>query len=502
MTIRTLRKHQATAKKLATDIHNGLRDDKVTVAYVTPGGGKTLMASLFAHELLKRDVARVLVVCPRITLQTQMRDGFTVPSVGLHAGLRVGYSPSKTLFREDRAGCVTTYQAIAEDPGRWLRFVQEEPTLVVLDEAHHCPRGHVVDAEDAPEAQWTEAVKPIVEAARRVLLMTGTLRRNKGEPIAFVDYDDERKPVAHVKYTRRDALEEKAVLNVSVQLADGEARYWHPLTRQHHTHRLSAVGSRDESSSLGALLDSESYRTDMLKLAIGDLARYRSTRNPHARMIVICHSQPAAESVAAMLKEDGSYRPVLAISKEPTANARIARFRDKGEGEILVTVGMAYEGLDVPDCTHLVCLSRIRARSWLEQALSRVTRFDPKCGLSWEEQCGYIYVPNDPSMVQFLAEWIDEQDAAYADPPIPRDGTGESIARRAMRMVAEDGQLDGVRYADTYGVFSEIDQRRIALVKARFPFLDAAQSSVHLLAIGRALFPDDAGVPSTESAAE
>lgn len=499
--IKVLRTHQEKARRLGQEVHSGAFTKKVVCAYVTPGGGKTLMASLFAHEALKRECSRVLFLCPRDALRTQNRDGFHVPALGLHGGLVAGFVSSKSLFRADRAGCVATYQDVLANPARWLKFVEDEDTLVILDEAHHLPAGPVASLENEEEAGWTQVVRPIVESAKRVLMMTGSKRRSGGEPIAFIVYGENREPIFDVEYTRRDALEEHAVLKVSAQLCDGEARYWHSLTGE-HCHRLSQVGSEEESRARRALLDSDDYRTSMVRLALDDLGKYRSTRNPRARAIVICNTQAHARAVFDSIREDGSYRPVLAISTEPNAAARIARFRDRGEGEVLVTVGMAYEGLDVPDCTHMICLSNNRARSWLEQALSRVTRLDRGCSLPWEEQTAYIYVPNDPSMVQFLSEWIEEQPGAYGDPPVPRDGgVGEVEARRRGVLVSKAGELDGIKYADTYGVFAPIDQRRIFATKLKFPFL-AACAAKELLDIGRQCWPDDADVPGSEAAAE
>ncbi len=105
-------------------------------------------------------------------------------------------------------------------------------------------------------------------------------------------------------------------------------------------------------------------------------------------------------------------------------------------------------------------------------------------------------------MVQFLAEWIDEQDGKYADPPVPRDGVGEARIRAAL--VTESGELTDVRYADTYGMYSEIDQQRIIAAKHRFKFL-AGMAAMHLLDLGRQCWPKDEDVPvaaGEEGAAE
>ena len=40
---------------------------------------------------------------------------------------------------------------------------------------------------------------------------------------------------------------------------------------------------------------------------------------------------------------------------------------------MLVTVAMAYEGLDAPEVAGVAALTHIRSRPWLEQMLARVT---------------------------------------------------------------------------------------------------------------------------------
>ncbi len=470
--IKEYRRHQAKAEEISSEIHSGARDQKIVTAYVTPGGGKTLMASIFAHQLLKGDVERVLVVCPRVTLQSQMRNGFNVPSLGLTGSLAEGHRRTRSLLKDDLSGCVTTYQDLVSDAQRgnkakWLQFVSEIPTLLVLDEAHHLQSPDWAGAESSEEKGWAPAVAPLVNAASRVLLMTGTMTRDNGSSIAFIQYDKDRKPQIDINYTRRDALDEQAILNISVKLCDGDARYWHRFRQ--HRHLLSKASGKNESRALSTLLSDAAYRNKVLDDALSEFAQYRSTRNANARMIVICANQAQAKSVRDHLRNDGSYRSVLAISDEKDAHIRLARFRDRREGEILVTVGMAYEGLDVPDCTHLVALTSIRSRPWLEQALSRVTRFDPKCALSWEEQCAYLYVPNDHSMVSFLSEWIDEQDARFADPP---EAGGEQESRdRKTTFSPISGELTGVRYADTYHVFSDDEQDLISRFDREFKLL-------------------------------
>ncbi|MCQ8242225.1 helicase-related protein [Rhizosaccharibacter radicis] len=70
----------------------------------------------------------------------------------------------------------------------------------------------------------------------------------------------------------------------------------------------------------------------------------------------------------------------LATSDAPGAHEVLARFRLKPEPSILVTVAMAYEGLDAPEVAVVAALTHIRSRSWLEQMVARATRVDPRAG--------------------------------------------------------------------------------------------------------------------------
>jgi hypothetical protein len=79
--------------------------------------------------------------------------------------------------------------------------------------------------------------------------------------------------------------------------------------------------------------------------------------------------------------------------------------------DALVTVAMAYEGLDVPAITHIAGLTHIRSKPWIEQMIARATRFDPGAG-TWEEQTAFVYVPDDRLICSIIGTMQDEQIAA------------------------------------------------------------------------------------------
>jgi len=48
--------------------------------------------------------------------------------------------------------------------------------------------------------------------------------------------------------------------------------------------------------------------------------------------------------------------------------------------DVLVTVAMAYEGLNIPAVSHIICLTRIRSAPWIEQMTARANRIDKNGG--------------------------------------------------------------------------------------------------------------------------
>ncbi|MCU0659239.1 MAG: DEAD/DEAH box helicase family protein [Polyangiaceae bacterium] len=412
-----LRSHQHQALLLARKIFQRQRSSKVSTAHVVPGGGKTLMASLFAHELLGAGVVdNVLVVVPRDALRHQMRAGFTCEARGLGRSLLV--NPRQSLRQrhayENAAGYVVTYQALLapQTRNRLRKLMGQGRWLLILDEPHHLAESPDPDHPDS--ARWTAALRPLFEAATEVLAMSGTLRRHDRQRIPFVLYGDDRRPVIDIEYSRHQALAEKATLPTTFVLMDGSVSWMR--REQSHTTQLSEATDRELSDAVRTALSEGDFRKEWLLQALNDWLRYRSAVYT-SRAIVICHKQSAAMAVAKAIREALHLDVALAISDAPDAQRQLQGFRERREGEVLVTVGMAYEGLDVPDCTHLVCLSNITSEPWLEQAFNRVTRFNPRCHLSWEKQHATVYVLDHARMRTFVNRMNDEQDLALREQP-------------------------------------------------------------------------------------
>ena len=87
---------------------------------------------------------------------------------------------------------------------------------------------------------------------------------------------------------------------------------------------------------------------------------------------------------------------------------------------MLVTVAMAYEGLDAPETAVVAALTHIRSRPWLEQMVARATRVDPFAG-AWEEQRALVYHPDDLLFRRFRERMETEQGtlARHSEGPPP-----------------------------------------------------------------------------------
>lgn len=410
-----LRSHQAALVLLAADAI--LHDRKVTVSNCVPGGGKSRGASIFSHELRDAgDITHVLWLCPRDALRSQAEHGFTDASHGRN--FRIFADGKKSLDQGDMhakgaaIGYAQTIQSLTPKAvRRWAKRMRAGRWLLIIDEAHHL--ANEPDDDMGEDPAWTRACAELVDVAARVLLMSGTLRRHDGQAIAFVPYEN-RSPVSHVNYTLADALREHALVQIEFTLMDGNVAWRRRGVENDAT--LSEATRAELGDAVRAALEEPDFHDAWLCHAIEAWLEHRRETSYRSRMIVVCNTQRAARAVRNLIEASfPAVDPVLAISDEVESQKRIRAFRDRNEGDILVTVGMAYEGLDVVDCTHVVVLSNKKSEPWLEQVIGRVTRFNPSThgnpakNLPWGRQRAFVYLLNTKNNVAFVERMLDEQ---------------------------------------------------------------------------------------------
>ena len=467
---RPLRSHQRLLTGVIEAIVSGRTEARDILAAVTPGGGKSLLPVIAASRLIAAGlVDQVCWVVPRDSLRLQAEEAFADPAwraaLGHALSLRAADNapdPSRGL-----AGYVTTYQGVAAAPDLHLQEFHRYRTLLVVDEVHHLPALAEIDPDAAadaartgedPASAWSRASLPLLECATIRLLLSGTLERADGRGILWLPYRQGPKAKtrevaldapgwAVIGYSRAQALQERAVLPVTFGALDGEATW-----RESSGLERGGREGEDDGPELGPHRLAAPYPTETTRpalftalrtgfaeallrqafLAVRDLrARRREQRglapaDPAmglGKLLVVAPDQETAKRYLELVRRwipasQARHVARLATSDTHGAHAAVAAFRLRPEPSILVTVAMAYEGLDVPEVAVVAALTHIRSRPWLEQMVARATRVDPNAG-PYETQRALVFHPDDPLFQRFRIRMETEQ-GTLACPPKPR----------------------------------------------------------------------------------
>lgn len=406
--------------------------------------------------MIKAGVAeRICWIVPRESLRLQAEEAFADPAwrAALPHDLRIraadnGPDPSRGL-----AGYVTTYQGVAAAPDLHLAELRRYRTLLVIDEMHHLPALAETDPTAAKQAarldtdeasSWSRAILPLLECAAVRLLLSGTLERADGRGILWLPY--RKGPTSHTReveldapgwavigYSRARALAEKAVLPVTFGALDGEAT-WREDDVEVGPHRLSAASANETTRPALFTALRTGFADALLREAFLAIRRIRAERRAArglpagaiarglGKLLVVAPDQVAARRYLSVIRRwmpaaQATHAAQLATSDLAHAHEVLAAFRLRPEPSILVTVAMAYEGLDAPEVAVVAALTHIRSRPWLEQMIARATRVDPDAG-DYETQKALVFHPDDPLFADFRRRVETEQGTLARRPKV------------------------------------------------------------------------------------
>jgi superfamily II DNA or RNA helicase len=410
------RGHQSEADILFRRIRSG---DPIRRLYmwVTPGGGKTVIAFLAAKHLLPSIADALCWVVPRHSLQKQAERDF----IDAEKRALVGHSGSIRISTNDTdpsrglSGFVTTYQALQYSGGLYEQEFQRKRYVLILDEPHHLEE----------DGAWARAVQPLVNRAAFVILMSGTWERHDGKRVALAHYvamdggyrlafpplNDEFNDCAFITYSRSDALRQRAIKPLRFVREDAVLRAMRGNGERIEIPSLAEL-ENDVSKSLVVALETD-YAFHLLDRCVADWRAHRAHK-PRAKLLVVAASIAHAQRYLRRLRDQGVNRAMIATSDESEQATRaIEQFgkpvSDSAAVDALVTVAMAYEGMDVPAITHIACLTHIRSRPWIEQMIARAARVDGGAG-PYEEQWGYVYGPDDALLADCMQKILKEQE--------------------------------------------------------------------------------------------
>ena len=386
------RKHQREFESIINSIENGGAPIRNIIVRATPGSGKSSLP-IIAGKLITAGLADKLCwIAPRMSLQDQAERNFIDPFFRKMFGHRLTIRSSTNEINPCRGndGFVTTYQALGVDRFQTvLSEFRQRRYILILDEFHH--------AEE--EGEWTKALMPLYDRATFRILMTGTLERGDKKRIAFTPYrldgksffpclegDDQ---TAVIEYTRKDALLDRAILPVTFKFQDGQAR-WEKDGKETQA-KISTTDKSKTTAALYTAINTE-YAYELLDACIFHWKQHRKG-HPSARLLIVAAKiENAKEYLAHVVK--GGLRARIATSEESGEAAQEIKAFKAGKFDALVTVAMAYEGLDCPAISHIACLTNIRSAPWIEQMTARAVRIDPQAG-PYEHQHAFVFAPDD-----------------------------------------------------------------------------------------------------------
>ena len=402
------RQHQRDFEKAIDSIVYDNNPATKIIAHVTPGGGKSALPLIAGKLKTHGLVDKLLWICPRMALQVQGERNFIDPvfrAMFTHS-LSIRSSTNEPDPSRGLDGFITTYQAVvADDYKTILQDMARWRYLVVLDEFHHVE----------VNGEWHQALSPIMQLAKYQILMTGTLQRGDDKKIAFIQYADAKygyRPDLFnstdqivIEYTRSQALQDKAILPIHFVFSDGRTAWENYQGRQIQVDSFYEVLPKERGHALYAALSTE-FAEQLLALSLTHFVKYqRSVAS--ARLLVVTADIGQARRHFKTLADNG-YAVGLATSHDSKeAIEKIEEFK-QGRVNILVTIAMAYEGLDVPEISHIACLTHIRSKPWIEQMFARAVRINKQAGL-WSDQVAYVFVPDDIVMREIVEEIEREQ---------------------------------------------------------------------------------------------
>lgn len=349
------------------------------------------------------------MVCPTTALRAQWADA--ADRVGIHLDPR--WRNADGVWPPAVDGIVVTYQQVASAPDLFAHHLAR-PTFVVLDEVHHA----------GESATWGAALRAAFETAQHRLALSGTPFRSDARAIPFVTYDAERRCAPDFVYGYADAVAEGVCRPLAFRLLDATLR-WRVDAQETIAAFADDLEPVDDARRLRTAIDpTTALPAQMLRDADALLLKARAVV-PDAAGLLLCDDRAHARASAALLRTIAGEKPVVVVSDEAGAHARIERFArgDAAAPRWLVAVNMVSEGVDVPRLVIAAYLTVKRTDLFFRQAVGRVVRRRPD---DPDDLVATVFLPADPTLkacaerveVELRQQVCEDIDGAYeVEPP-------------------------------------------------------------------------------------
>ncbi len=410
------------------------------LAVATPGAGKTTFALRVAAELLRDGtVEQLTVIAPTDHLKTQWAEAAARVGIQLDPTFR----NSEGATSRDFHGVVVTYAQVGMHPVLHRRRTLARRTLVILDEIHHA----------GDSRSWGDGVAQAFEPATRRLALTGTPFRSDTNPIPFVTYEKDRSGLTRSRadstYGYADALADRVVRPVLFLAYSGEMS-WRTSAGEELSARLGEPLTQEQTAHAWrtALDPTGDWMPQVLRAADARLTRVRSHGMPDAAGLVIASDHKAARAYAKLLRDITGTAPVVVLSDDKSASAKIGGFAD-ADDRWMVAVRMVSEGVDIPRLAVGVYATSVNTPLFFAQAVGRFVR------ARQPGETASVFVPSVPVLLQHASEMELERDHVLERPAREKLLDDDLIAAANK---ADDEDTDEDRKFTALGASAHLDQ--------------------------------------------
>lgn len=393
------------------------KSDRHFLINAAPGSGKTIASCELAKRLFELgEIDRVIVIAPRREIVKQWAFDFKRVT-GRYMGKATGSDDDMTDAGTD---VCATWAAVQNLQAPFQAVCRAFRTLVICDEHHHA----------AVKAAWGDGANSAFEAAKYVLILSGTPVRSDGASTVWLAYDDQG-AIDHpsggtytltygeavdlgycrpVTYHRHDGFFTVDIDGESIGVSgerpaqlSQELKRIPALQKALSFYRLACTAQYESD---GKTPKQDGYQWTMIQWASEKINDLRN-RMPNAGGLVIAPSIEIAEYFVKVIEIIEGEKPLIVHSHLGESEARIEAFKNTNR-RWLVSVAMISEGVDIPRLRVLVYLPNATTELAFRQATGRVVRTNGPD----DDTRAYVVMPSWEIFDKYARRVEDEMPAA------------------------------------------------------------------------------------------